>query len=169
MRLVKSRSSSRAPVRSRPFMPGYDMMFRKDKASLSWKWAADRLSEAHNYFLSTTRPDGRPHVMPIWGVWLDNQFYFSTGRQSRKSKNLSQNPRCVVCPENASGAVILEGTAKKIRSGSLLRKLLAAYRRKYGSDIGDAKDPIYEVRPQVIFGIAENAEGNPTRWRFNKL
>ena len=35
-------------------MPGYDMMFRKDKGSLSWTWAVDRFSKAHNYYLSVT-------------------------------------------------------------------------------------------------------------------
>src|SRR2546425_199561 len=48
-------------------MPGYEMMFRKDKGILSWTWAVDRFSKAHNYYLSTTRSDGRPHVMPVWG------------------------------------------------------------------------------------------------------
>jgi nitroimidazol reductase NimA-like FMN-containing flavoprotein (pyridoxamine 5'-phosphate oxidase superfamily) len=147
-------------------MPGYDMMFRKDKSSLSWAWAVDHFSRAHNYYLSTTRSDGRPHVMPVWGVWFGGSFYFSTGRRSRKSKNLSQNPRCVVCPEDASTAVILEGTAKEVREGGLRSRFVAAYKKKYDWDMSDTKDPIYEVRPRVIFGIAENAEANPTRWRF---
>jgi len=147
-------------------MPGYEMMFQKDRKPLSWNWAVDRLSEAHNYYLSTSRVDGRPHVMPIWGVWLDGAFYFSTGRLSRKSKNLLHEPRCVVCPENASDAVILEGIASEISSETLLRKFVTVYKKKYGWDTGESKDPIYEVRPKAIFGIAENSSANPTRWRF---
>jgi hypothetical protein len=106
--------------------------------------------------------------MPVWGVWLEGAFYFSTGRRSRKSKNLSLNPHCVVCPENASEAVILESTAREIREGSARSRYLAVYKKKYGSDMSDSKDPIYEVRPQVIFGIVETADGNPTRWRFDR-
>jgi nitroimidazol reductase NimA-like FMN-containing flavoprotein (pyridoxamine 5'-phosphate oxidase superfamily) len=147
-------------------MPGYDMMFQKDKRFLSWTWAVNHFSKARNYFMSTTRADGRPHVMPVWGVWLDHSFYFSTGRMSRKSKNLSLNNRCVVCPENASKAVILEGTAKEIGEGSLRTRFVTAYKKKYDWDMGDGREPIYEVRPRVIFGIMENAEANPTRWRF---
>jgi hypothetical protein len=105
--------------------------------------------------------------MPVWGVWLDRAFYFSTGRRSRKSQNLSLNPHCVVCPENASKAVILEGTAKEIREGSARSRYLVAYKKKYDWDMSDSKDPIYEVEPRVVFGIAENAEANPTRWRFD--
>ena len=148
-------------------MPGYDMMFRKDKPFLSWTWATDRLSKAHNYFLSTVRADGRPHVMPVWGIWLDNMFYFSTGRHSRKSENLSQNPSCTICPEDAWTAVVLEGTAEEVRRGSQRRRFLVAYKKKYDWDMSDTKDPIYQVKPRVIIGIAENAERNPTRWRFN--
>lgn len=147
-------------------MPGYDMMFRKDKSYLSWTWAVDHFSKTHNYFLSTTRSDGRPHVMPVWGVWLDRSFYFSTSRRSRKSKNLSLNNHCVVCPEKASQAVILEGTTKEVGEGSLRGRFVAAYKEKYDWDMSDTKEPIYEVRPLVIFGIAENAEANPTRWQF---
>ncbi len=104
--------------------------------------------------------------MPVWGVWLENSFYFSTGRLSRKSKNLSQNPSCVVCPENASEAVILEGTAYELREKSLRARFVAVYKKKYDWDMADTKEPIYEVRPSVIFGIAEDAGANPTRWRF---
>ena len=160
-------SSNRPPAPSRPYMPGYDMMFRKDKSSLSWTWAVDHLSKPRNYYLSTARSDGRPHVMPVWGVWLDRAFYFSTGRRSRKSKNLSLNPNCVVCPEKASEAVILEGTAKEVRERSLRSRFVAAYKKKYDWDMSDTEEPIYEVRPRVIFGIAENADANPTRWRFS--
>jgi hypothetical protein len=105
--------------------------------------------------------------MPVWGVWLDRAFYFSTGRRSRKSENLSLNPHCVVCPEDASEAVILEGTAKEIREGSLRSRYLASYKKKYGSDMSNSKDPIYEVQPQVIFGIVETGDANPTRWLFD--
>src|SRR3989440_8787199 len=141
-------------------MPGYDMMFRKDKGSLSWTWAVDRFSKAHNYYLSTTRSDGRPHVMPVWGVWLDRAFYFSTGRRSRKSRNLSINPNCTVCPENASEAVILEGTATEIRERALLNRFAAVYKRKYDWDMSDSKEPIYEVRPGGISGSRKRVTQN---------
>ena len=102
-----------------------------------------------------------------WGVWLDRAFYFSTGRRSRKSKNLTLNPYRVVCPEDASKAIILEGTARGILEKSLRTRFAAACKKKHDWDMSDTKEPIYEVRPRVIFGIAESAEANPTRWRFD--
>src|SRR5213593_2186245 len=83
-------------------MPGYQMMFRKGVDSLSWAWAVKRLSGARNYWLATVRGDGRPHVMPVWGIWFENAFYFSTGPRSRKARNIEKNMNCVVCPENAA-------------------------------------------------------------------
>ncbi len=124
------------------------------------------MSKAHNYFLATTRPDGRPHVMPVWGLCLDDTFYFSTGRRSRKSRNLTSNPNCVVCPESAGEAVILEGTAQEVAGSSLPRKFNRAYKKKYNWKIEGNEGPFYMVRPRVAFGFVENAGGNPTRWIF---
>ncbi len=104
--------------------------------------------------------------MPIWGVWIDRAFYFSTGRRSRKSKNLSLNPRCVVSLEDASRAVMLEGAAREITKGPTLEKFVIAYKKKYGWDTGETRDPVYQVSPDVIFGIAEDGRTNPTRWQF---
>jgi len=73
----------------------------------------------------------------------------------------------VICSENASEAVILEGTAREIRVGPLRVRFVAAYKKKYDWDISGSEGPIYEVRPRVIFGIVENADTNPTRWRFS--
>src|SRR6516225_7501049 len=91
-------------------MPGYGIVGAGEgDGLLPWTWAVKHLAGSRNYFLSTTRPDGRPHVMVVWGLWLDDTFQFSTDKTSRKAKNLTHNPHCVVCPEGADEAVIVEG------------------------------------------------------------
>ena len=50
---------------------------------LLWSWAEQRLVDARNYWIATTRPDGRPHCRPVWGVWLPDGFWFSTGSLAR--------------------------------------------------------------------------------------
>jgi hypothetical protein len=150
-------------------MPGYGMMFDKKRKWLPWSWAQKRLAESHNYWFVSSRPDGRPHVMPVWGVWLNGLFCFSTGKQSRKARNLRVSPHCVVVPESAEEAVMLEGEAHKLLAPALRRQFNRMYRQKYDYDMGDTKDPIYAVRPQVAFGIVESqgkVGGNPTRWLF---
>ena len=94
-------------------------------------------------------------------VWLDRVFYFSTGRRSRKSRNLSINPNCTVCPENASEAVILDSTAREIGEKSLLSRFAAVYKRKYDWDMSDSKEPIYEVRPHPVSWPARDSSRPP--------
>jgi nitroimidazol reductase NimA-like FMN-containing flavoprotein (pyridoxamine 5'-phosphate oxidase superfamily) len=101
-------------------MPGYGLP-RSRRGLLLWRWASDRLRRSHNYWIITTRPDGAPHAMPVWGLWLDDRFYFATGPQSRKSRNLASNPRCVVCNELAEAAVIVEGSAFKVTDPASMR------------------------------------------------
>jgi hypothetical protein len=95
-----------APKASRPFMPDYGVLdAQSGQGLLLWSWATKRLASARNYWIATARPDGYPHMTPVWGVWLDETFYFSTGRRSRKARNLAADPRCVVCPERADEPV----------------------------------------------------------------
>ena len=91
-------------------MPGYGMPTGA-KGLLPWKWAEERLRSSHNYYVMTVRPDATPHAMPVWGIWVDDRFYFSTGAKSRKARNLTANASCVICTENAAEAVVVEGTA----------------------------------------------------------
>ena len=69
------------------------------------------------YWLSTVRPDGRPHVTPIAAVWLDGALHFCTGPTERKAKNLARNRYCVVTTgTNALEGldVVIEGEAVRV-------------------------------------------------------
>jgi hypothetical protein len=163
----------KAPQASRPHMPGYGLP-KGTKGLLPWKWAEDRLKKSHNYWIGTVKPDGAPHTMVVWGLWLEGEFLFSTGRQSRKAKNLAQEPRCVVSTEQAEQAVIVEGVAEEVMDVATLRKFLRIYEKKYDfdmsgfeKDILSLKEPIYGVRPVAVFGLDEKKSLNAaTRWQF---
>lgn len=161
------------PRASRPYMPGYQIAAAEGgKGLLPWSWAAERLSNAHNYWLSTTRPDGGPHAMAVWGVWLDESFIFSTAQSSTKARNLAADPRCVVCPERGDEAVVLEGVAEEVTDPALLRRFADAYNTKYDWDMDAAAGGIYAVRPSVAFGFIELPGDFPTtatRWTFNDV
>jgi nitroimidazol reductase NimA-like FMN-containing flavoprotein (pyridoxamine 5'-phosphate oxidase superfamily) len=87
----------------------------------------ERLREARNYWLGTTRADGRPHAMPIWGVWLDGALWFGTGLESVKGRNLLRDPRATIHLESGDDVVILEGTAERAERDAAY----AAYADKY--------------------------------------
>jgi hypothetical protein len=156
------------PRASRPQMPGYGIVGADEgEGLLPWRWAAERLAAARNYFLATTRPDGSPHVMVVWGLWLDDRFLFSTGRGSRKARNLAGNAHCVVCPEDAEEAVIVEGVAAELSDEAERARFAKAYQAKYDWDVTTNPEPVFVVRPRVAYGqIEKTFTQSATRWHF---
>jgi hypothetical protein len=122
---------------------------------LSWLWATERLARARNSWIATTRPDGRPHSRPVWGVWLDGVFYFSTG--SRAAQNLIASPAISVHLESGSEVVIIEGVTETVSDIALVGLVVNLYNEKYhwNVDPNNMPGPFYAVRPQIAFG-----------WRF---
>ena len=82
-----------------------DSQFSSDDAApRAWAEGRKRLEGAEVYWISTVRPDGRPHVTPLLSAWLDGALYFCTGQDERKAKNLVRNPRCILCcPHGTAG------------------------------------------------------------------
>ncbi len=164
---TKTREVRHSPKAIRPHMPGYGVP-TDTKGLLPWKWAEQRLVKSHNYWLITTRPDGAPHAMPIWGVWVDSLFVFSTGRDSRKAKNLAANPKCVVCSELAKEAVIVEGVATEVTDSSQIKEFGRPYQHKYKPwKLDPSMGPIFTVRPETVFGMYEKKFTDAaTKWVF---
>jgi hypothetical protein len=144
-------------------------------AKLPWNWATERLSEARHYWIATTRPDGRPHSRPVWGVWLDQVFYFSTG--SLAAQNLATQSAITLHLESGNEVVIIEGVAEQVSDASLLEQVVNLYNQKYhwNLDPNQLSGPFYAIRPQVAFGWhfeesaispESSALANATRWRF---
>ena len=144
---------------TRPYMPGYGIS-RSSDGLLPWSFAEERLVAAQRYWLSTVSPDGAPHTMPVWAVWLDQALWFSTGTRSRKARNLRERPACSVHPDGAD-VVVLNGTAEL---GADPAAALAAYRDKYAET---PPDPLVRVRPTAVFALVEaEFTTSPTLWRF---
>lgn len=157
---------SQEPVATRPKMDGYGVPASRDGV-LPWNWAEERFGRSHNYWLTSVRPDGAPHVMPVWGVWLDGAWYFSTSATSRKSRNLERNLKCVVCNENAEEAVILEGTAKRLSDERIPKRAFADYMTKYGWELDPKRGPVWEVKPHAVFAMPEKQfPQGVTKWTF---
>ena len=59
------------PKATRPHMPGYGISKIKQACCHgSGLWT--RLAKTKQYWIATTRPDGSPHVMVVWGLWLED-------------------------------------------------------------------------------------------------
>jgi hypothetical protein len=176
------RSSARAtspaelePKASRPFAPGYGIVGPDaGKGLLPWTWVTRKMNHCSTFWLATIHiPKGRhgsharPHMMPVWGVWLDDAFFFSTGRKSRKSQNLAANSACTVANDHAEEAVIVEGFAEELKDDSVLKRVAAAYLKKYKMDPRTLAEPIFIVRPTTVFGLIEKTfPKSATRWKL---
>jgi PPOX class probable F420-dependent enzyme len=164
---------NRAVHADRPYMPGYGIAGPAEGTGLlPWSWAEERLARSHDYWLATVRPDGRPHLMPVWAVWHDGALWFSCSANSRKTLNLRAAPRCVLSTDNAYEPVVVEGDAEVIADLDTLAEILALENGKYATNYGmDLFDPAvntcFRVRPRWAFGLDESDfTGSPTRWTF---
>lgn len=157
------------PVAGRPLVPeGYGIKGSGEKR-LAWPEISRWLEEARNYWIVTASPQGQPHAMPVWGVWLDGGFYFGTDRASRKARNLDANPRVVVHLESGDDVVVLNGTVDEAIDPDVRERVLAAYAPKYGMGPGDmdAGALLYELKPQVALSWREqDYPQSATRWTF---
>lgn len=153
-------------------------------APTGWSQARDELAAAEVYWLSTVRPDGRPHVTPLLAIWLEGALYFCTGPEERKAKNLSENRHCVLTTgQNTLEGLdlVIEGTAERVSDPGELGRIADTYESKYGahfvepdgtwSGLGDAirraEVLVYRVAPETGFGFGKLGRFSQTRWTFS--
>jgi nitroimidazol reductase NimA-like FMN-containing flavoprotein (pyridoxamine 5'-phosphate oxidase superfamily) len=161
-----------------------DTRFSSDDATATpWAQASERLEQAEVYWLSTVRPDGRPHVTSLLSVWLDGALYFCTGSSERKAKNLVGNAHCILTTgcntlKEEGLDLVVEGDAVRVSDQARLQRVADAYESKYGSDWRfEVRDGafnghdgnialVYEVAPTTAFGFGKGRSFSQTRWRF---
>lgn len=151
-----------------------------DASATPWSEAVGRLESAEIFWLSTVRPEGRPHVTPLIAVWFDEALFFCTGPGERKAKNLEANPNVVVTTgSDAIGGgldIVVEGRAALTTDESLLQRVADTYVSKYGDEwtfvVTDGafehrghQALVFEVKPVTAFGFAKG-EFAQTRWSF---
>jgi Pyridoxamine 5'-phosphate oxidase len=156
--------------------------------ALEWSRARDLLEsnpagEDTPYFLGTVRPDGRPHSAGVGAVWHDGDVYVVSGPQTRKSRNLAENPACTISASLPGMDVVLEGEAERVTDRGVLERLASRY-RELGWPVevdGDAFTApysapsagpppwyLYRVAVHTAFGVASAEPHGATRWRFDR-
>ncbi len=134
-------SSTSVPDRSRPTIPdGYGLPTTTD-GLLSWDVVQERLRASLNYWLTTVRPDGTPHSIPRWGVWVDDCLYYDGAPTTRHAINLTHNPSCTLTLESGAEVVIVEGTSTPTSAdpADLGARLATAF-EKYHPDYAPGPD-----------------------------
>jgi nitroimidazol reductase NimA-like FMN-containing flavoprotein (pyridoxamine 5'-phosphate oxidase superfamily) len=153
-----------------------------DATPTSWADARRQLQAAEIFWLSTVRPDGRPHVTPLIAVWIDEALYFCTGPTERKARNLESNTQCILttgCNAIDRGLdLVVEGDAVRTSDEAILKRVADAYASKYGDpfvftvrdgafrndESGEAL--VFRVAPRKAFGFGKGDVFSQTRWRF---
>lgn len=152
------------PRRSRPQIEKSYGIPEEKEGMLPWEFVDAQMAAARNYWLATVRPDGRPHAMPVWGVWLEGVFYCSGGPTTRWNRNLAANPNLVVHLESGDNVVILEGQAQRVSDPALVARIDAAYLAKYDTPHGE---PMWALRPRLAFAWTDYPT-TVTRFQFDQ-
>jgi nitroimidazol reductase NimA-like FMN-containing flavoprotein (pyridoxamine 5'-phosphate oxidase superfamily) len=162
----------KSPKISRPHFPkGY---VEHPNTLLPWSHVVQRLTDAKNYWLCTVRPNGRPHSIPKWAVWVNDKIYFDGSPETRHARNIDANPHVSLHLESGEDVVIVEGICKASPrpSSELGNELAQAYATKY-ADIGYAPEPnqwdaggLFEIIPQSTIAWT-NFTDDPTKFTFD--
>jgi nitroimidazol reductase NimA-like FMN-containing flavoprotein (pyridoxamine 5'-phosphate oxidase superfamily) len=147
-----------------------------------WNQAVEELRRAATFWVATTHPSGRPHVVPVLAVVSDGSVHFAAGPGTQKARNLARDPRLSVTTHGEDLDVVVEGDARTVRDEGSLAGVAAAYLDKYGWAVelrdgrlhgegaptaGPPPYDVYRLTPRRAFGFPAAGEATPTRWRFD--
>lgn len=164
------------PVAEMPSMSGYGVT-AETWSPLPWDWAAEKLRSGRNYWLVTATASGRPHAMPVWAVWDDEEekLAFSCAPTSRKGRNLRANPQVVVAIDDTVDCLSVEGVATILDDRARREEWARRYVEKYRAHSAELDEAfvlgglVVEVRPEKALAVIEREEEfstRATRWRF---
>lgn len=148
-----------------------------------WDEAQRRFATGGWFWLATVRPDGAPHVMPVFAAWAGSRFFVASKDSARKSRNLDADGRCVLTHDSGDMHLIVEGTARRATDSATLASASEAFATVYdwptrvsGAELdadygaptsGGPPYNVYEITPTKAFGFPTDGETTtPTRWLF---
>jgi general stress protein 26 len=150
----------------RPSVPEYGIS-NNQIGMVSWNQVNEWMDESKNYWINSSKPNGNPHSRPVWGIWMENNFYFGGGSKTQNATNLRNNPKIIVHTESGEKVVIIEGTAKTFDDKELNTTLGKAYEKRYGMS---HPPPFWRVIPQIVFAWSmEDFENTPTKFILSEI
>jgi hypothetical protein len=144
------------------------VVYGTPSGTLDWEPVQAKLTDARVYWLATVRPDGRPHVVPLDGLWRNDRWYFGGSPETVKHRNLQAEPRVAVHLEDGRSAVIVEGTcAVRVPSQQEAEDLAAASKHKYGYGVPAEVylTGVWELTPTKVLAWSDLTV-DPTRFLF---
>ena len=121
--------------------------------------------------LATVRPDGRPHVAPIWyDVDDDGSVVFTTGEKTVKGRNLARTGRASLCVDDdrppfsfvvLEGAVEINADVAEVRRWATRiggRYMGRERAEEYGLRNGVAGELVVRLRPEQTVSARDLAD-----------
>src|SRR6187549_3039852 len=116
--------------------PEHTQSLLGEAGTTSWEMARERLAnpeQPRTYWLATTRPDGRPHLMPVIAFWIDDAMHIVAGEGTQKARNIAVDGRCVIATGSTtlpSLDIVIEGRADPITDPEAVRLVAEVFREK---------------------------------------
>ncbi|MCW2689996.1 MAG: pyridoxamine-phosphate oxidase [Mycobacterium sp.] len=154
-----------------------DTRFSEAERPTDWQQVSDALTAAESYWLTTVRSDGRPHITPLIGAWVDDSFVFCTGPEEQKAKNLEHSTAVAVTTGTNTWKdgldVVIEGNAERVTGLAALTPLADAIRDKYQGEWDFTPDDngfgheghiahVFRVAPAKVIAFAKSPHGQTT-------
>lgn len=130
---------------------------------MRWRAIIARLSREETIWIATVRHDGRPHLVPVWYVWLEDKIYISTGTDTQKFANLHLNQNVALSLPDTSSVILIEGEAH-VADRATVNVVADYFYHKYEWDFrydDSASWRLIEITPHKIlaWGDGYDAEG----------
>ena len=145
---------------------GYQMP--EDTANLlSWDFVSNHMDPSQHYWLTTISAAGRPHTVPVWGIWYRNRVHFEGSMKTAWARHLVRDPHIAVHLPSGEQVVLIEGTAHIIEDDGIdsaeWDRLDTLFQSKYQVDKGS---PYWYVQPHKVLAWDGGGLQTMTRWIF---
>jgi hypothetical protein len=136
----------------------------------------------HTCWLATIDADGSPHVTGIGALWHEGAFWFETGRESRKGRNIARDPRCTMSLATETFDIVVEGDARMVTDPVTVAELAALWAEDWPCRVDEsgialtadfsapsAGPPpwhVYRLTPHAATVLQTVEPGGATRFRF---
>ena len=149
--------------------------FTRVRGFIPWNKVDTWLRGFRSIWVSTTRPDGHPHSVPVWYLWDGEHIYFAASKSTQKTRNLAKRSEIVVHAGDGDDVIILEGTAVIVTDPAEWTQVNNAYMEKYVDPHSGAKatipetDNLYRVDVKRIMSWEYGVFGTRTDWSRNLM
>jgi hypothetical protein len=140
--------------------------------------------DRHTCWLATINADGSPHVNGVGALWVDGAFWFETGENSRKGKNIARDPRCTLSVATQEFDLTVAGEAHRVTDPAIVTDMAArwaaggwpatvddsgiALTAEYSApSAGKPPWAVYRITPRSATALATIEPGGATRWTFS--